>query len=556
MFNKFNETLQKSSIRKCSDWAEAYRVMKKPFDGPWTFKYHPWLLEMHDAPQDFLVGKKAAQLGYSEWVINLSFFNLDVCKEDVLYVLPTTQDASNFSSTRFDPSLDLSPYIKDLFDNVNNVSLKKSGTNSLYIRGSRSRSQLKSLPASLLIFDELDEMPKGMLELGEYRASGQLKYRIICLSTPTIKGEGIDLQFELSTQDYYYFKCPSCSRSIRLICPEKLDDLSSCSLVLCGESPTDVRIKESYFRCTECNAKLNHEDKSIFLAPKGKGGTGKFVSTYSDRDARGFHVNQMYSSARAGRPEEFAKKIHLARINDTVAQEVYNSKFGECYEAKGARVQESDILKCIGSYQKGTSTADNTIITMGIDVGSVLHIVIKEFYDFKYTAGICINFICRSRLLLETMSTGSFDDFTEAYDLFKKYKVHKCVVDAEPERRAALQFAQSIWGHIYLCDYQQAQKGRQLTVNEDELAVKVNRTSWLDISQGRYKKGTIDLPYNVSEVFKSQIKEPLRIYKYDKDENPYAIFISVGADHFAHADTYAEIALPIATKNYENEDIK
>lgn len=556
LHKELSEGLNDATIRHCSEWAERYRIMKKPFPGPWTFKNHPWLLEMHDATDQVLVGKKAAQLGYTEWAINRAFYTLDVPKEDVLYVLPTTKDAGNFSSTRFDPALDLSDHIKNLFNDVNNVTLKKAGTNALYVRGSHSRSQLKSIPAPLLIFDEVDEMPEGMLDLAEYRASGQLAYTILCLSTPTIKGWGIDRQFELSSQDYYYFRCPHCNKYIRFICPDRLDRLEECSLVIVGDDPLGDEIRQSYFQCIECKGRIEHEEKPELLKPESRGGTGKFISTFGGREARGFHVNQMYSPAKAGTPHEFAKKILLAQSDETTAQEVYNSKFGECFEAKGSRVQTDQIEKLIRTYTKGPlSTTPGTIRTIGVDVGSVLHVVVKEFYDFRHQPGVTVNFLCKARILDEFESSGNVDDFNEVAMAIRDYQVKGVVVDAEPERRAALEFAQSHFGLIYLCDYVYTQKGRQLGVNFDDLRVTVNRTSWLDVALGRYKTGTVELPRNLSTTFKKHIKEPVRRTKYDKYGNPYSVYTNVNADHFAHADTYAEVALPIATRQFESEDI-
>ena len=54
---------------------------------------------MMDSDAELNVGMKAAQIGYSEAVLNRTFFTLDVKKQDVLYVLPSqTPDASDFSS--------------------------------------------------------------------------------------------------------------------------------------------------------------------------------------------------------------------------------------------------------------------------------------------------------------------------------------------------------------------------------------------------------------------------------------------------------------------------
>lgn len=540
--------LKRKGITRASKWAESYRVMGNPYPGLWTFNRHPWLLEMHDAPDRKIVGQKAAQMGYTEWAMNMAFFYMDVKGQDVLYVLPTSDDASDFSAARFDPALELSSHLRGFFANVNNVGLKRAGNSILYVRGSHSRSKLKSIPAPVMIWDEVDEMPAASLSLGEERQSGQDDYRTLMLSTPSIEDKGINAEFKLSTQDHYFFKCPSCSRYTELIYPD--------CLVITAEDLTDPALKESHLICKECKNVLPHDDKPDYLKHKLRGGTGQFVSSHEGRETRGFHVSQLYSTTQKCSPPMIAEAALKARYDQSRAQELYNSKLGLCYAAEGSKVTDTQIDACIEDYIKGVSRATNTWVTMGIDVGAVLHITIKEWTHVgAWQPGLSINDQYKPSLLLEIESTGSPDDFDEAYHLFHQYGTHACVVDAEPERRAAMQFAQRIWGRVYLCDYLSSQAGREMIQNEEEVTLKANRTAWLDLSLGRYKGGLISLPKDISHTFRKHIREPTRVLKEDKWGNPYATYENANADHFAHSDVYSEIALPLAVSLGTNQTI-
>ena len=66
--------LKRKSIISPSKWAEEYRKMGQPYPGPWRFKFHPWLREMHDSKCPHNVGQKSAQMGYTETVLNIVFF--------------------------------------------------------------------------------------------------------------------------------------------------------------------------------------------------------------------------------------------------------------------------------------------------------------------------------------------------------------------------------------------------------------------------------------------------------------------------------------------------
>jgi hypothetical protein len=76
----------------------------------------------------------------------------------------------------------------------------------------------------------------------------------------------------------------------------------------------------------------------------------------------------------------------------------------------------------------------------------------------------------------------------------------------------------------------------------------VDRTSWLDLSLGRFKNGTITLPMDTSIDYKQHIMAQVRIPKKDANGNPIASYETPGNrhDHYGHARNYAEIALQFA----------
>ena len=274
--------LVSSTLGTCSRWVCHRRVMGEPFPGPYSFKYHPWCIEPHDATSDFVSVMKAAQMGLTEVAINRSFFTVDVLKRDVLYVLPTALNASDFAKSRFNTALLYSQYLKDMFTDTNTIGLKQAGGVNLYIRGSRGDSNLKSIPVSVLILDEADEMDQRAIHLALERLSGQLHKLVFSLSTPTIPKFGIHKLYLQGSQEHFYFKCPLCGRLTELIFPDCLE--------ICGESITDPDVKRSFIKCKECEGKLNHQTKPEWL--RG----AKWEPTVTvDEDHRSFYINQMYS---------------------------------------------------------------------------------------------------------------------------------------------------------------------------------------------------------------------------------------------------------------------
>lgn len=527
--------LRRKAVTSCSRWAEAYRVMGgSSFPGPWRFKHHPWLREMHDAHEfaETNVGMKAAQMGFSETMLNSAFYHIDVLGTDVLYVLPSTQpDARDFSTTRFGVALELSPHLRQLFSDTDNVGLKKAGTTSLYVRGSRSRSGLKSIPVGHVILDEVQEFDQSAIPLAMERMSGQLKKSAWLVSTPTIDGHGIHLHYLNSSQNAFTFPCPHCSKWIDLKWPD--------SVVITADDLHDPRIKDTHLICTECKGVLPHETKSEWLAP------AKWVETVAGRDIKGWGISQLYSPAIT--PPEFVELFLQAKLaSDKAAEtEFYNSKLGLPHTVEGARLTEAQIVGCIGDYARDQAHPYG-LVTMGVDIGTFLHYEVIAWTLPSSLVGGDINLFSQARVL----TFGKVKDFADLDALMRRWNVSFAVVDAQPERRMALDFANRYYGRVRLCWYPNGISGRTLSLHDSEQAVHVDRTSWLDVSLGRFRRGRpwITVPNDLDVEYKTHLRALVRTYGRDSQDNPIGRYEKVGndADHYAHAHNYAEIALPLA----------
>jgi len=522
------KTLSLKSVVNASDWAEKYRIMGQPFPGKWSFKNHPWAREMHDAKDEYVVSQKAAQMGVTETALNKTFKAIDVDCSNVLYILPSAQpDAHNFMTSRFDPALELSPHLKNLFSDVSNIGHKRAGAANLFIASSKSPSQLKSNPCPLVIGDEVDEMDINNLKLAFERTSGHVHFQIFLLSTPTIKEQGINNFFLQSSQDHFVFQCPHCSKWTELIFPE--------SLIILGESYDDPSYRDSYLICKECKHKLEHEDKVNFLK------TGKWVKTKDNMPYRGFYINQLYSIVRP--PRDLALAFHQSKHDPAVEQEFYNSKLGMPHSVAGAQVLPEQITACIGNYtqleaMKGDSFRKG-FVCMGIDVGKVIHYEITQYIVDKDGPDLNLKTVAR------VLKAGSVSLFEELDMLMTSYNVCSCVIDADPETRKSYEFASRFFGRVRTCRYRAGIVGKLIQPsNSEEFGVTVDRTSWLDVSLGRFKHGRIYLPQDISLEYRNHIQAPVRIYKEDNSGNMIGRYSNgSSADHLAHARNYCELAL-------------
>jgi hypothetical protein len=521
--------LSRRAITSCSKWAEKCRVMAgESFPGPWTFKYHPWTRDMHDSDAGLNVGQKSAQMGYTETMLNRAFYSMDIRGTDVLYVLPSrTPDASDFSASRFDPAIENSPHLTRMFSDTKNVGHKRAGSANLFIRGGRARGGLKSIPVGLLVLDEADEMPKKNIPLAFERLSGQLKKEIWVISTPTIPGFGINELYKESTQNHFFFKCPCCSRFTEFTFPE--------SLVITADFHADEKVKDSHLICQLCKGVLPHERKTEYFVGS------EWVPTHTDKDAVGWYINQMYSATVE--PWQIAQSYLKGQYNEGDEQEFWNSKMGLAHQVKGAGVTDEDIADCRKGY-KSLETRPGGLVTMGVDVGKWLHYEVDQ-WQVGSGAGADLNMNSKCRMI----KFGKVLHFEDLIGLMMKYGVLFCVIDSQPERRKALEFAMKMYGRVRLCNYEQGIVGKNIHLTSDEEAeVKVDRTSWLDLSLGRFRNRTIHIPMDTDLEYCEHIKAQVRVYRKDRHENNVGMYLTADnkEDHYGHARNYSEIALPLA----------
>lgn len=550
--------LIRSSATTCSRWAAQYRYVIAdggPENGQVqkiNYNKHPWTMALRDCNKSW-IGPKAAQMGYTEACLDRTFFTLDVLKKSVLYLLPKKMpDAVDFSASRFDPALELSPHLKQIFSKVSNVGHKRAGSESLFVRGTMSRSAVKSVPVGLIVFDEKDEMHQHNIAQANERLSGKEQKQSIEISTPTIPDFGIDKTYKNTTQKHFMFICPCCGRWTEL---EFFDEKGEPKcLKITAESVTDKSIKDSYLECKECHNKLPHQLKSEWLTKAMWRGKAKWESTANhDSEIDGFYINQLYSFKMT--PAEIAAVVVAGRYDQSIEQEVWNSKAGLPHAVEGARVTETMIASILGSHSLNDPRPTNTpIITMGVDVGKWLYYTIDAWYfPHGFTTDVNTN------ALKYTFQLGRVSDFDQLDKLMRDWQVVQCVIDANPDRRKATEFKERFHGHVHLCFYNRGLNNRSdITLNEEQGTIGVDRTSWLDLTMGRYHKGPnyLRIPMDTPLEYKKHVCNLVRKPGIDGDGNPTAKYINTDADHFAHAANYSEIALPLAVSLSTHENIK
>ena len=123
---------------------------------PFSFDGHEYLRAIYDDTAPHVVLSKAAQIGGTTWSI-LRSIHACAMGLNVVYYFPTRTDVIDFSKSRVGPLLADNPLLAKLMRDTDTAGLKKIGDAHLYLRGMQSTVGMKSVPADMIVFDELDE---------------------------------------------------------------------------------------------------------------------------------------------------------------------------------------------------------------------------------------------------------------------------------------------------------------------------------------------------------------------------------------------------------------
>lgn len=507
--------------RTLAEWALARRVIDgRPFD----FRAHRYLEDLYRDGSPYIVVRKAAQMGASEYAISRALYFAVTKGGRTIYYFPTDNDVGEFSRDRFGPAINNSEYLSGLVKDTDTAGLKQIGKGSVYFRGTNSRTRMKSVPADFLIFDELDEMVPANVELARKRLGHSAYGWELYLSTPSFPGYGIDAAFEKTDQRYWLLRCPRC-RSWHCLEDEFLEHHGS---------PQDPRAEICFVQgepgreqlvCIDCGGRLDP-------------GAGSWVAKHPGESRRGYAMSKFASAVLSQQDRSLGADTKPAALlrqwrETQFPAEFFNSELGLPYLDAEGGLAEQDLQALVGGYPM---MATGRECVMGVDQGNGLHVVVKEPKEDGYAITVYVHH--------EPMTDETFSHLDHLMDDFD---VRACVIDALPNTHAARAFARRFRGRVWL-SYYGNQKGKVSWGFDQENTpiVNVNRTEALDAWRDAHKQAKRRIP-RIEGQMTAYVKQMTNILRSIEEDSvtgaKRATWIKRGPDHFAHADSYAEIAL-------------
>ncbi len=470
---------------------------------PFRFEGHEYLRAIYDDSASHIVLSKAAQIGGTTWAI-LKAFHACVMGLNCMYFFPTRTDVLEFSKSRVGPLLADNRFLSRLLKDTDTAGLKRIGSAYLYLRGMQSTVGMKSVPADMLVFDELDEATPDAKSLARERLSHSDYKRIIELSNPSLPGYGIDESYQRSDQRHWTVRCDSCTTWTALDkeFPTKL-----------GQNVRIIRQRQDgeYYRaCPKCDAELNMD-------------AGEWVADFPDRKTHGYRISQLFSSKVD--PGEILEEYRRTRF----PERFYNLKIGLAWADTSNRLDQAAVLACCG--EQGMLERCESRCSMGVDTGRELHVVISRF-------------VPDGNGNRQVVYIGVHHEYPELDELMKRFRVMRCVIDALPEIHASRAFAKRHPGRVYLNYFVESQRG-SFSWDTKEHIVRENRTEAMDASRQIVRDRKVVLPRGgkVIQEFASHLAADVKQLVEDEETGARSYrYVKTGTNRYSFAFTYDCIA--------------
>lgn len=395
-------TYSSYSITDASKWITDHTYLN---DDRFSFVDHEFQQRILDDPSRVLNVQKCAQIGMSE---AMARYVLALCRIipgfSAILTFPFSGDSENFMRTRINPVIQGSPNLREAVDNnLDNVSIKAFGNSLLYLRGTSGATQALSIPADILIHDEIDRSDPAVI--GQYQSRlRHSKWKLVRkFGTPTLAKRGISAEMDVSRRyknickcdhcnhffipDYYeHIAIPGFNGDIKEITKDSIRTINWMQAALlcpkCGDEPD---LSPVYREWVMENPSDNFEAVGYFCSP--------------------FDVPKMTTTPQ----------LVLESTKYNTQSEFQNQALGIVADNSNDQITEADLLDC----KVNVSLASQTVHSMGCDMGLTCYIEVGRM------VGEALLIVHR-----EKVSLGEFE--ARRLKLQQQYSVITTVMDSQP----------------------------------------------------------------------------------------------------------------------------
>lgn len=360
-----------------SDWCvENFRLNEPGNIGPFSLFGRQYAREILDCQSDPSVsdevlvfgsqaGKTTILMGKASWTVRNS-------PNRIFWVMPTRDTVQKFSRTRLMPAIRSSPVLCELIPT--GARRHDFSTFQLILGGSiidfvwsNSPSALASVPAPIVILDEVDKFDEGgrreanAVDLANQRTKHFSVPKRIKTSTPTLTEGLIWQEFLKSDQRRRFLPCPHCQKFVVLIWSKaftvfkatgqeavvKWDDEAKKPD---GGWDLDRVERSARFQCPHCGGHIQDAHKTIM----DRNGEWRITpdelrlknseSSSSAAGYRGWHLSSLYAASAETNVGKLAIKFLQAKSSLLGLQGFINGDLAEPYESQDTQGERIEII--------------------------------------------------------------------------------------------------------------------------------------------------------------------------------------------------------------------
>jgi hypothetical protein len=516
------------TLAKVPQWVQTRTFLE---GAHFSFTDHEYQLKILQDQSREIVIKKCSQVGITELAIRRTLALMDILPDiHVIYTLPTSNFAKQVVKTRFDPVILSSPYLSARVNReIDSMEMKQIGSSYIYIKGTIGQVAAISVPASLLVHDEVDFSDQSVLSSYQSRLSHsryKMKFR---LSTPTVPGFGIDEDFQRSRRHFNQVKCSHCGHWF-------LPDYFQHVKIPGYDGDLREITKENLHNVDYLNARVvcPHCGEAPSLQPEHRS-----WACENEREAHvaaGYHVSPFDAPNIITAPYLIEASTKYKRYGDFV-----NFNLGHCAmdDENGVNRQELERIWVSGEPPRFIGYVH------GIDAGLTMHSVV---------AGVDHEGVVHVVKMRRTALPQYMERFVEDA---QAYPLISAVADSQPYVDLVARL-QERTPRLYASVFTTSKSTETFTIVDHErdpqasrLAVRlvnVNRNRALDYLMDSIRRGKLKIweagCASEKEVWLNHMTDMRRMAKFDaNDELTYRWEKSTkGQDHYHFATLYCHIA--------------
>ena len=308
---------------------------------PIDFYDHPFLYDIYRDPADFLAVMKCAQAGLSTLEILRNHYDAKSRKMDIIYTLPTDEDVRTFVGGKVNRIIAANPCMAADTADKDSIEQKAIGQSMMYYRGTWTKKAAIMVTADRLVHDEKDSSKQDVIADYQARLQHSRYKQVHVFSHPSVRGGGVDVEWNQSDQKEWFIRCPSCKTEQHLTWSTTRHDRMS------------VDIAGRRYRCKKCDATITDDARRA----------GRWVQRFKSAKYSGYHINLMMCPwVNAGEiADKWADVMAFRQSEDWF----YSKVLGLPFAGSGNVVERQTI---IGSIRQGTNPEQGRMV-IGVDTG-------------------------------------------------------------------------------------------------------------------------------------------------------------------------------------------